>query len=147
MMIKLLKTILRPFWRMTAPLRRPLVRKVDNHLIRLISLASHEMIVHACHHAALEGSRIASCEAIGEHALPPILPRLDEMRGTLGRIEESVNIGRHIAHEHASDTNLLLDSLVREVTRLQMQIELMRRTVVHSEEIGELGIVGDRKAG
>jgi hypothetical protein len=105
-----LRTVARPFWWLTRPLRRPLVAKSNNHISQLVS------------------------NVIQEHALGPILPRLDAQVPALERIESSVQAARAVGDAHAAETNLLLDSLVREVARLQMQVESLR------EAIGEIAL-------
>jgi hypothetical protein len=97
----LIKAILRPFWRLAQPLRRRLTVRFDQHLTHLVTVA------------------------LREHVQGSMLPRLDHARDALERIETSVTASRSISENVAADTNLLLDSLVREIGRLQMQIEAL----------------------
>ncbi len=113
-----LKFLFRPFWRMTAPVRRMVLLKFDAHLTRSIANVVHGPFEHVA-------TRINACAT------------------ALERIETSVNVGRHtVEHQHA-EANLLLDGLVREIARLQMQIELLRDAVDESGSQGSLVVVGE----
>lgn len=119
--------ILKPFWRLSGPVRRPLARKFDARIHRIVEQSIAVALVEP-------NARLgAACAA-------------------LGRIEESVNVGRHVVEHQNSDANLLLDGMIREVARLQMQIEALRESVEYAQVHGALGVVGedeakDRKAG
>jgi hypothetical protein len=115
----LLKAIARPFWRGLAPLRQRIATKFDQHLTHLVTVVVHE------------------------HVVASTLPRLDEARSSLGRIETSVNTGRSISENVAADTNLLLDSLVREMGRLQMQIEALHDALEDARQEERLGLVSE----
>lgn len=114
--------LLKPFWRLSGPVRRPLAHKFDGRIHKIVdqSLA-----------VAL--------------ATPNV--RLEAICSALGRIEESVNIGRHTVEHQNSDANLLLDGMIREVARLQMQIEALREAVDDASSHGTLGVVADDETG
>lgn len=112
----LLKAPARLFWRLARPVRRALMQRLNAHLA----------------HVVAEG--LAGPSA-----------RLDAVTAALGRIEESVNVGRHVAEHQSADANLLLDGLVREVARLQMQIEALREAIDEAQGHG-LALVGRQEA-
>ncbi len=73
-MKRLLKTLVRPLWVISAPMRRPVIRKFDEHMLRLLSLV----------------------------ARPPETP---------------------------ADLELVLNSVVRELGRLQVQVEILQQQI------------------
>jgi hypothetical protein len=79
-MKRLLKTMARPVWRMSAPARRPLVRKFDHHMMQLLN-------------------------SLAPPASPPALPAAP------------------------ADLDLVLSSVVRELGRLQMQVEALQQQI------------------
>ncbi len=75
--------------------------------------------------------------ALREHVSAPIHPRLDSL-------ERGLNLARHEVQAQGVDANLTLDSLVREVTRLQMQLESLAFEIrARSNGADGLSIVGD----
>lgn len=112
------KALLRPIWRLSGPVRRPLTRKFDAHLQRIVDLS------------------IAN-------ALAANTQKWDATAAALGRIEESVNVGRHVVEHQNSDANLLLDGMIREVARLQRQIESLRDAIEEAQSHGTLAVVRD----
>jgi hypothetical protein len=116
-MKRFLKSVLKSLWAWTAPVRCPLMHKVDHHLARLVA------------------------ETVG--------PYTTRLEGPIERIEASVNVGRHVVEHQNADANLLLDGLVREIARLQMQIEALRESIEAAEAQRSLSIVGEenRRAG
>jgi len=122
-----LKAILKPLWRLSAPVRRPLLRKFDEHLA----------------HALAQNLIGPSARLEATHAA---------VAGALVRLEGSLQVGRHVVEHQNADANLLLDGLVREVARLQLQIEALREAIDEAQGRGSLGLVGQddesaRKAG
>jgi hypothetical protein len=97
----LLKAIVRPFWNLLRPLRRRIATRFDQHLTHLVTVA------------------------LQEHVLGSTLPRFDLMAENLRQVETTVKIGRSVSENMAADTNILLDSVVRELARLQMQVEAL----------------------
>ena len=73
-MKRMIKMLIRPFWRMSAPFRRPLIRKFDRHMMHLL--------------------------------------------GNLPR-----------PYELPADFDLLLNSVVRELSRLQAQVEALQHQI------------------
>ena len=76
-----------------------------------------------------------------------IASRFDATSAGLERIETSVNVGRHVVEHQHAEANLLLDGLVREVARLQMQIESLRESIDEFGTGRSLTVVGDEDAG
>ncbi|HEV3165810.1 MAG TPA: hypothetical protein VGZ22_17410 [Isosphaeraceae bacterium] len=90
-MKQLLKRILKALWRGVAPVRRPIVRKLDHHVDGLLTQAIHGQLVPVLH-----------------------------------KLENAVNSSTHATQVLSYDMNLVLNSVVREVARLQMQIEILQ---------------------
>jgi hypothetical protein len=117
MMKRLLKSVARSGWRLTGPIRRPIGRKVDAKLARVVATTVDAIV--------------------REQIQAQLHPWLDA-------IEQNIWQGRGQANAHADETNLTLDSLVREIGRLQMQVEVLQQLLSdHSERPGGLSIVGD----
>lgn len=89
-----MKTLLnrgfKKLWGWSAPLRRPIARKVDGHL-------------HA-----------ATSRTIQEQVTP-----------ALDRVETALQV----SHEITRDMDRALNSLVRELARLQMQVEILEQSM------------------
>lgn len=116
-MKRVLRAIARRLWRLTDPVRRPLIQRFHGTITRLVA------------------------NVVEERAIGPILPRLDLALASLERLEQGVNCARHeVNNVYGVDTNLALDGLVREVTRLQRQLDALREIV---EESRGLAVVGD----
>lgn len=98
MLTGLIKRAVRPFLRATAPLHRPISRKFDSKLNHMIAAAVRAQI------------------------LPPIQASLDASARTLDRLEASLAGANRSADAMASDIDLMLGSVVREVARLQAQV-------------------------
>jgi|SRR5579885_1917529 hypothetical protein len=78
-MKRLFKRMARPLWRMTGPVRRPLLRKFDDHMMQLLR-------------------PLAPLQPM----MPPAAP---------------------------ADLHLVLNSVVRELARLQMQVEALQQQI------------------
>lgn len=100
-MKSILKSVGRRFWRLGAPLRRPVARRVAAHVSESVSVALREQMNPRLDHAVLAIS----------HARTEV--------GT-----------------YRNETNLLLDSLVRELSRLQDQVEILQQLVAESVDSG-----------
>lgn len=110
MVKRTLKSLAKAAWKLTAPVRRPISRKFEITVFRIVS------------------------EVVGRHLQAALPPRFDAL-------EHGLSLARHETHAQGLETNLALDSLVREVGRLQMQIEVLqqqlddRRTGVEEEDL------------
>jgi hypothetical protein len=128
-MKRLLKAIARAIWRLTGPFRRPVVRRLDNHLSRLVD-------------GSIEGRVVPRLEAIAA-----ALARIEGFEGGLRGVEHAINVARCTSDAHAADANLLMDSVVRELARLQMQVEVLQQAVQEGVGAGDgLSIVGQAEA-
>jgi hypothetical protein len=78
----MIKTLLQPLWRISAPIRRPLIRKFDHHMMQLLGN----------------------------------LPRPSEPPANL---------------------DLMLNSVVRELARLQIQVELLQQHIDDQQSIDQ----------
>jgi hypothetical protein len=111
-MKRLIKRALKPFWRMTAPIRRPVMRKMDAKI-----------------HAMVAGS-------IRAEVLPTIEASLAASARVLERLEASVAAANHTAQTMACDMDLMLGSVIREVARLQAQVDAIDEFVAHAVSPG-----------
>jgi len=100
-MKRMLKPLARGLWRLSGPIRTPIAGRLDRRHARLMD-------------AAIAG-RVEAFQAVTADAL--------------ARIEHSVNVSRCTHDALAADANLLLDSVVRELGRLQMQVEVLQQIV------------------
>jgi hypothetical protein len=111
-MKRLIKRILKPIWRMTAPIRRPVMRKMDGKI--------HSMV--AC--------------SIRAEVLPTIEASLAASARVLERLEASVGVANHTAQTMACDMDLMLGSVIREVARLQAQVDAIDEFVARAVSPG-----------
>jgi hypothetical protein len=118
----LAKAAARPFWRLTGPVRRPLARKFDEHVARVVeaALQTHSRDVHVT-------------------VDPPDLGRIETM---MGELAAALGMARQISEHHAEEANLLMDGLVREVARLQLQLEGLAELVDDLRSESSLVVVG-----
>lgn len=118
-----LKAAARRLARLGAPLARPFARKFDARLMRLMSLAlrEHRPEVHV-------------------RVDPPDFSRIE---AALGEMRSTFHQTRQVSEHHASEANILMDSLVREVARLQMQVEDLTEQVEILRSGDDLAVVGD----
>lgn len=113
-MKRMLKSVAKGCWRLTGPIRRPLGRKFDAAVSRVVAVVVQEQVRAA------------------------ILPRFDAN-------DHGLSLARHEVHVQGLETNLTLDSLVREIGRLQMQIEVLQQMLGDRqiEEDDGLSLVGE----
>lgn len=102
-MKRLFKSVAMAGWRMTGPVRRPLARKCDGAMRGIVSEVV-DRVISTRLRAHLDGE---------------VFPRLDGIR-------HGIEVARHEAGALAVESNLTLDSVVRELGRLQMQIEALQ---------------------
>lgn len=115
-MKRLLKRAVRPFWRMTAPIRRPILRKLDARL--------HFMVA----------------TSIRSEVLPTIEASLASSARVLERLEASVASANHTAHAMSCDMDLMLGSVIREVARLQAQVDAIDEAFGRAVSPGRAGL-------
>lgn len=121
----MLKAIARTLWRLTAPVRRPVSSRLARRQQQIIAATLREEIVP---HLVLARS---------------ILERIEQDRGQLHSIEHAINLTRCLADARAEEANLALDSHVRELSRLQRQVEELRQCIEDGATVRDrLGLVG-----
>jgi hypothetical protein len=125
----LAKSLARPFWRMAAPVRRRLARNFEDRVRRVV-----EEVIRA------------NPQAVEVRIEPPDLSRLEaRLEAMLGDVSASVGMARTIAEHHGEEANLLMDGLVREVARLQLQLEGLAEMVEELRGGATLVVVGSEE--
>lgn len=119
-MKRLIKSLLRKLWQTTSFVRRPLARKLDSWIERVLDRALTRQ---------LEG-QLASLNRV-ESALART-DGFDRMTQDLGQLSQQVEVSREMSEHALGETSLLLDCLLREVSRLQLQMEEIQEQLVHS---------------
>jgi hypothetical protein len=72
---------------------------------------------------------------------------LEPLPGGLARLEAAINHARCTSDAFAAEANLTLDSVVRELTRLQMRVEALEEMIERRDAPDRLSIVdGDERA-
>ena len=104
-MKRLLKRFLKGCWRMTAPIRHPVVRRLDAKLGRLIT------------------------GAIQSQVMPPVVDGLEHSRHAFWRIEHALQVAQVTAERNTTEIDLVLNGLIREIARLQHQVEALQDQV------------------
>jgi hypothetical protein len=127
-----IKAPLRAAWRGTVWIRRPLAGKLDAFLARAAARAIEPALIEL---RALR-PEVARMEAG--------LSRLDH----LGPLHEHLAANRRISEDVAIEANLLMDGLLREITRLQLQVEELRERLdaprgTDGQTTGRFGLVAD----
>jgi 2-polyprenyl-3-methyl-5-hydroxy-6-metoxy-1,4-benzoquinol methylase len=128
-----MRWIMAPFraaWRGTAWARRPLASRLDAFIARAASRAVEPSLAELrdIHHGLIH---------VGMG-----LGRLDH----LGPIHEHLAANRAISEHLAMEANLLMDGLLREVTRLQLQVEELRECLDTQSGVsgpGRFGLVAE----
>jgi hypothetical protein len=115
-MKRLIKRALKPFWRLTGPIRRPIVRKIDAKI--------HAMIA----------------TSIRTEILPTVESSLGATARVLERLEGSIGSANHTAQSMACDMDLMLGSVIREVSRLQAQVDAIDEAVGRALSPGRSGL-------
>ncbi len=115
-MKRLLKRAVRPFWRLSGSIRRPIARRIDEKLNHMIAVAFEARV------------------------LPPIRESLDGSARTLDRLEHTLHAASRQSELLACDVDLLLGGLVREVARLQDQIDAVRDAFGPRTHAGRSGL-------
>jgi hypothetical protein len=101
---------------MTHPIRRPLFQKVDARINHMIAVAIRAQVLTA------------------------IAEPLDASTRTLGRLEAAVEAANQSARQLACDMDLMLASVVREIARLQNQVEILQEAVARQAPQGRTGL-------
>lgn len=115
-MKRLIKRAMKPFWRLTGPIRRPIMRKIDAKI--------HYMVA----------------TSIRTEVLPTIEASLAASARVLERMEGSIGSANHTAQTMACDMDLMLGSVIREVARLQSQVDAIDEAVGRAVSPGRSGL-------
>ena len=112
----------RSLWRALGPLHRPILRKIDGRFTRLVEETVRPIVVSELErriHPALDATMTAVCEHIRKN-------------------EAAVDYLRRTAQENT----LLLDSLVRELVRVQMRLEALDQRMAETSTDGGSSATG-----
>jgi hypothetical protein len=104
-MKRIFASVSHALWRMTAPVRRPLMMRFDSRVSRLVS------------------------GAINDRIIPPITEALADSGRRLERIEESLGRADLTASNMVEEIDMVLNGLSREIFRLQAQVEKLQRSL------------------
>ncbi len=102
-MKRILSKVLRSCWRITGPVRRPLVARFDSRVSRLVS------------------------DTVNARMMPTLVEALASSGDRLERIERSIASADRAATNLAEEVDLVLNGLSREIFRLQAQLEQLQR--------------------
>jgi hypothetical protein len=102
-MKRIFSLVLRSFWRITGPVRKPVVARFDSRVSRLIS------------------------DTVNARMMPTLVEALASSGYRLERIERNIASADRAATNLAEEVDLVLNGLSREIFRLQLQIELLQR--------------------
>jgi hypothetical protein len=97
---------------MTHPIRRPVFRRLDARINHMIAVAIRAQL----------------------------LAPLDASTSTLERLAASVETANHSARLLACDMDLMLASVVREIARLQNQVEILQDAIARQAPQGRAGL-------
>ena len=117
-MKQLIKRVVKKAWAATAPVRRPIARRVDARLTRLIVTAiqtSRQVAVHPSH--------------LGSDLAPVLTPHLEASNNAFARVEYSLGAMHAKVDRYSTEVDLVLNSLVREIARLQLEVEDLREAL------------------
>jgi len=130
-MKRIIKAILRPFWRALLPIRRRVLGKTYALMVRANADALERARgqgqgqaqllagLPAAVHDGLVGTIRAESQAAYERMLPTFH----------GRLEDVIRVTHHSTRALSDDIDLVLSSVVRELARLQMQVEALQQAV------------------
>ena len=118
-MKRLVKLMVRPFWRMTRPIRTPLMNRFDDRVTRLVS------------------------GTVNARMLPELIEPLAVALRRLERIEDSLARADRTAMALSEEVDLVLNGVSREIFRLQTQLEHLQTTLARDGRgaSGSLSIV------
>ncbi len=121
-MKRLVQTVVRAAWRAMSPIRVPLTRRFHDELVR----------------AGVAALAQAEAVAVHERVLPPLY----------WGFEAQIAATHQSARALSADTSLVLNSVVRELARLQMQVEILQQIVQENGRAhAGLSIVGEAGQG
>ena len=104
-MKRIFRLLAKLIWRMSAPVRRPLLARFDAHVAELIG------------------------GTVNARIMPELIKPLAISLHRLERIEDSLARADHAASAMAEEVDMVLNGLSREIFRLQSQVEMLQRLV------------------
>ena len=136
----LLRTIARPAWVVTRPLRRPIARVWHDSIRRAVAATLEE---RAATLAQIDG--VSQALARIEATYPHSLGRIEH---ALGVIAEDARVARAYAEHHGAEANVLMDGVIRELARLQLLVEeLVERADAEAPDLSVVGAAPRREVG
>ncbi len=132
----LLKAIVRPLWKVSTPLRRPVARLWHDSIRRAVTASLQEQAPLL---SQLDGTAPALARI--EQSYPPALGRIEHI---LRAVAEDARVARVLAEDHGAEANALMDSVIRELARLQLLVEDLWERMAESENLSapDLSVVG-----
>jgi hypothetical protein len=115
-MKRIFDEVSRVFWRLTWPLRRPLVSRFDARVSRLVS------------------------DTVNARMMPTLVEALAASGHRLERIERNIAGADRAATNLAEEVDLVLNGLSREIFRLQTQLELLQRRLEEDSRFSMSGL-------
>jgi len=121
-MKRLVKKVVRAAWRATSPIRGPVSRRFHDQLVQ----------------AGIAALAQAEAVSVHERVLPPLY----------WGFEAQIAATHSSARAISAETSLVLNSMVRELARLQIQVEVLQQMVQDNGRAhGGLSIVGEAGEG
>lgn len=117
----LLRWISQPLWKASTPLRRPMARMWHDSIRRAVTASLQEQ---AAHLAQLDGTAPALARI--EESYPPALGRIEHI---LRAVAEDARLTRAAVEHQGDEANVVMDSVIRELARLQLLIEDLQERV------------------
>ncbi len=104
------------FWRLSSPIRKPLLARFDARVSRLVS------------------------DTVNARMMPTLVEALASSGHRLERIERSIAGADRAASHLAEEVDLVLNGLSREIFRLQAQLELLQRRLDEESRFNANGL-------
>jgi hypothetical protein len=115
-MKRIFALVYKGLWRLTWSVRRPLVKRFDDRISRLIS------------------------DTVNARMMPTLVEALAASGHRLERIERSIAGADRAATNLAEEVDLVLNGLSREIFRLQSQLELLQRRLEEDSRFSVNGL-------
>ena len=115
-MKRIIKSVSRVLWRMSSPVRRPLMVRYDAHVSKVIA------------------------GTVNARMMPTIAEALADSSARLERIERTLDRADQAAASMAEEMDLVLNGLTREVFRLQSRVERLQRSLGEAGRLAHGGL-------
>lgn len=126
-MKQLLKRTVKKAWQLTAAVRRPIARRIDARL--------HRIVVQA-----LQTSQQMNEASSGAASARRDQPHHDQTHHAFMRVEHSLGAMHEKVDRYSTEVDLVLNSLVREISRLQIQVETLQDALDDARTRRPLGL-------